>query len=155
VLVVLQLGVSKNFGSCWGLVKSWVQILIKDRGWLSVKVRLFLGHDFMVSICGVNPIEHGFAALARMVGELLRATGQAVAVLRLTVLAFCTTIKRLSYSEILRVKLFCCSRSFGYRKCTVRANSVNRLSPSPNGRHQSQCPIDPKANSFGNYVQLG
>ena len=153
--MVLQLGVSKDSGSCWGLVKSWVQILIKDRGWLSVKVRLFLGQDFMVSICGVNPIEHGFAALVRMVDELLRATGQAVAVLRLTVLVFCTIIKRLSYSEILRVKHFCCSRSFGYRKCTVRANSVNRLSPSLHGRHQSQCPIDPKANSFGNYVQLG
>jgi len=120
-----------------------------------VKVRLFLGLDFMVSICGVNLIGNGFAALARMVGELLRATRQAMAVLRLTVLAFCTIIKRLSYSEILRVKHFCCSRSIGYRKCTVRANSVNRLSSSPNGQYQSHCPVDPKANSFGNYVQLG
>jgi hypothetical protein len=129
--------------------------MIKDRGWLSVKVRLFLGLDFMGPICGVNPIEHVFAALARMVGELRRATGQTVAVLRLIVLALCSTIKRLSYREILRVKHCCCSRPLGYRKCTVRVNSVSRLLPSPNGRHQLQCPIDPKANGFGNYVQLG
>ena len=41
-----------------------------------------------------------------MVGELLRAAGQAMAVLRPTVLALCFIIRRLTYHETVRVKYF-------------------------------------------------
>jgi hypothetical protein len=69
--------------------------------------------------------------------------------------AFCFIMGRLTYHETVRVKYFWYSRSFGYRKCPFRANFMNRLSTSPNGRNQSQRPIDPKAISFGNCLQLG